>query len=328
MGGPTTNFPNGATSWGIPAGLTMHPALLRAAALNAKVIFLDPANSSGGNGKTAATAVTSLTDAYNKCTDGAGDVIIYLSTVGDTSASSRETETLTWSKDGITVIGACAPVKEFHRCRVAPSTTFAGPVITVSGNNNTFINFAIWQGHNAESHCLSVTGARNTFENLHIAGIGHASAGDDAASDSLLLDGAEENRFIGCTIGIDTVARSAACAEIRCANAAARNWFEGCTVKGFADNAGALWVDAASSGDIDRELSFEDCKFTNAIDSTATAMTVGMSVGASAGGTIYLLGKTARYGATDWSSNFANLAQCMLNSGTAATDMGAAINGS
>lgn len=321
---PLSNATNGIASWGIPAGLA-NPAAMRAAAYNASVFHLDPRRASGGNGKSAYNAFTSLTSAEDAVTSELGDLIIFQGTDNTTGSSSRDTATVTWDKGGATVIGACAPVHVSQRARVAPSTSFAGPLLTVSGNNNAFMNMQFFQGHNAASTCVSVTGDRNFFYNCHIAGIGHATAGDDAASESLLLSG-EENLFVNCTIGLDTIARSAACAEIRTAATATRNSFVGCRITGYADNAGALFVDIPSSS-IDRYIRFHDCEFFNPIDSAATAMTVGMSIHASAGGTVILTGSSAIYGATDWASDFANTAVA-LHACDAAGTMGIAINGS
>ena len=317
-----SNSPNGIASFGVPV---LDARLARAAAKGAKVLWLDP-RQGGGDAASPARATDTLTSLYAKMTDESGDCGIWLGTDGGTGSSSRDTATITWAKSGLTLLGETAPIPYSQRCRVAPTTSFAGPLVEFSGHNNVVANIQFFQGHDAASSCVKVSGDRNYFYNCHFAGIGHATAGDDAASDSLLLTG-DENLFENCTIGLDTIARSTSCTEIRVTSAATRNVFRRCNIVSFADAATALWLTIGSGG-IDREIVFEDCKFSNAIDSTATAMTVGMDIDASAGGTIYLIGRTFRYGATDWSNNFANLAQCMLNSGTAATDMGAAINGS
>lgn len=323
MAKPLSNATNGITSWGIPV---IDTALARAAAYGARVFWVDPRRASGGNGKTPYNAFTTVTAAYNACDDEAGDVIIWLGTDNGTGSSSRDTASLTWSKSGITMIGACAPVPVSQRCRMAPTTSFAGALMTVSGNNNCFYNFQMFQGHNAASTCLAVSGQRNYFWNVHVAGIGHATAGDDAASESLLLTGSE-NMFERCTIGLDTISRSAATAEIRVTTAATRNYFQDCHITSYADNAGALHVDIPDSAGIDRYVKFNNCEFTNSIDSAATTMTKSMNIHATCAGTVYLK-DCLRYGSTDWSDSFVNLAQLSLNSGTAATDMGAAINGS
>lgn len=325
--GPTSNFPNGITSWGVPV---IDGALARAAARGADVYWVDPRiGSDSFSGKSPSTPFATVTQAESKLEDESGDVVFYVGNDGTTGSSSRDTATITWDKSGCALIGLCTPVPVSQRCRIAPSTSFAGALLDVTGHNNIFANFQLFQGHNAASTCLELSGQRNQFWNVHVAGIGHATAGDDAASESLLIDGGSENLFERCTIGLDTIARSAACAEIRVTTAATRNYFKDCHITSYADNAGALHVDIPDSAGMDRYVYFEDCRFTNSIDSAATQMTVSMNIHATCGGTVYLIGaKTLRYGATDWAASFVNLCQLGLNSGTAATDMGAGINGS
>lgn len=324
---PFTNFPNGITSLGVPV-VGGGGSIPFGIAYGAKVFFVNPRTGSDTyNGLSPERPLATITQAHSLMEDKRGDVCYYIATDSGTASSSRDTATITWSKSGCTLIGVCAPVHVSQRARISPSTTFAGALLKVTGNNNVFTNFQLFQGHNAASKCLEITGQRNYFLNVHVAGIGHATAGDDAASSSLLLDGGSENLFEKCTIGLDTIARSAATAEIRCDNAATRNKFVDCEISAFADNAGALFVDIPGSGDIDRYLWFKNCSFVNGIDSTATTMTIAAKVHASAGGTV-VLQNCLRYGATDWADDFTNLAQLSMNSGTAATDMGAAINGS
>lgn len=319
-----TNSPNGLTSYGIP----MVDFLCgRAAAKGAKVFWVDPRSGNDGNsGKSGSSAFATMTKAETKVVDERGDVVFFLGTDATTGSSSRDTDTVTWDASGATVVGLCAPTWIAQRARMSPTTSIAGPLLTVSGNNNTFMNFSLFQGHDAASTAMTVSGQRNYFYNIHVGGIGHATAGDDAASESLLLTGSE-NLFEKCVIGLDTIARSAATAELRVTTAATRNVFRDCPFITFADASTPLFVDIPNSGGIDRELGFYGCTFMNRIDSTATVMTVAMNIHASCGGTVTLK-DCLRYGATDWAADFTNLAQLSLNSGTAASDMGAAINGS
>lgn len=323
---PTTNFPGGITSYGIPVlgGATVPFGVAR----DAKVFFCDPRlGSDNNNGLSPGKAVATITQLHSLMTDERGDVGYFIATDSTTGSSSRDTATVTWSKSGCTLIGVCAPTHVSQRARMSPTTSIAGPLLTVSGNNNVFANFSLFQGHNAASTCVTVSGQRNYFNNVHIGGIGHATAGDDAASESLLLTGSE-NLFERCTIGLDTIARSAATAEIRVTTAATRNKFIDCEISCFADNAGALFVDIPDSGGMDRYLWFQRCSFINGIDSTATAMTVAMNVHATCGGTVVLQGCFG-YGFTDWANSFVNLAQLgpASNELDASASMGLAING-
>jgi hypothetical protein len=226
---PTTEF-KGLTNFGIP--LLGGGPIPFGAARDAKVFWVDPRIGSDSNdGLSPRKPLATITQLHSLMTDEAGDVGYFVGTDSTTGSSSRDTATVTWSKSGCTLIGVCAPVHVSQRARMSPTTSIAGPLLTVSGSNNVFANISLFQGHNAASTCVAVSGQRNYFSNVHIAGIGHATAGDDAGSESLLLTGSE-NLFERCTIGLDTIARSAATAEIRITTAATRNKFVECEIRG------------------------------------------------------------------------------------------------
>lgn len=326
LNAPPMNFPNGLASFGVPVlgGGSIPFGLAHAG----KTFFCDPRVGSDNNdGLSPRKPLATITQMHSLMTDEAGDIGYFIATDGTTGSSSRDTAEIAWTKSGCTLIGVGAPVHVSQRARIAPSTSFAEALLNVSGHNNVFANIALFQGHNAASTCVTVSGQRNYFSNVHIAGIGHATAGDDAASESLLLTGSE-NRFVGCTIGLTTINRSAATAELRVTTAATRNRFENCVFETMTDAATPLWVDIPDSGGIDRYLWFKDCAFFNPIDSTSTVMTVGMNIHASCGGTV-VLQDCFSYGATDWANSFANLAQLGLPSSDSDTtaSMGLAING-
>lgn len=84
--------------------------------------FVDPVSGdSSKNGRTPGTAVNRLDTAYARCVDGAGDGICILSRFTGTSASTTcyLKAPIVWSKNGITVIGVCAPTNVFQRARIA-----------------------------------------------------------------------------------------------------------------------------------------------------------------------------------------------------------------
>ena len=64
---------------------------------DAKYYFVDPVNgTAGGAGTSPATAVTTVTIAYDKTVDKRGDVI-YLMNDGNTTGTSRDAATITWA---------------------------------------------------------------------------------------------------------------------------------------------------------------------------------------------------------------------------------------
>jgi hypothetical protein len=142
-------------------------------------------------------------------------------------------------------------------------TTYCTSVITVSGNNNRFYNLLIINEDTdaLALNALKVTGARNYFENVH-AGTGVADA-NSTITYSLHLSAAEENTFVGCTFGLDTVDRGGvATYDILLSGAVARNEFYGCrTTRQSTTGTGCLAVYASSTTG-GRPTLFKDCIFT------------------------------------------------------------------
>lgn len=259
---PITNFPDGLSSFGIPVlggGLGMPTG--------GKHIFLDPANGADGNSGLAwDEAKATLASAYALATSGKNDVI-YLIGNGQASGSARLSAEFTWAKDATHLVGVAAPTIG-GRARIAPtaSTTLFTPMFTLSADGCIIANIHMFHGFAAESTaigCLNVTGERNYFVNDHFAGIGHAEAGDQAASYSVKLTGDGENTFEKCVIGLDTIARSTTCAELELVSAAVRNRFIDCEFLTYADATSPLLVKIDGANDIDRFVMFKHCLFIN-----------------------------------------------------------------
>lgn len=299
-----TNFPKGVSSFGMP--LLGGAGTLPLMGASGKVYFVDPANGSDSNsGKSPSAALDTITAAYNKCVDKAGDTI-YLLNDGNTTGSAREaTLPLTWEKDNVHLVGLCAPAVVSQRSRITPVSTAAltaNAVIDVTGSGNVFANVQI--GHfgadtdSIAARGVDVSGSRNYFYNVHIVGIPNAHTGDEAAACDLLIDGGQENVFERCALGVDTVTRTAANSVVKFTTAATRNLFKDCILAMITDAADPLFVDASASGALDRWTIFKDCLFLNAVESTSTAITAAISHHNTSGGMI-VLDKTMIVGATD-----------------------------
>jgi len=175
--------------------------------------YVDPTSGSDSySGTKPNKAFATLTAAYEACVSGRGDVIEVFAP-GTTSAGCTTylTDSLDWTKHGITVIGHSAPGFFAHRARVANKGTTAEDLaylIDVQGNNNAFYNISITNyGTNAAAvGGLKVTGDRNYFERCHILGGGHGTPGSLAEANSLELGG-NENTFMFCRFGTDTFSR-------------------------------------------------------------------------------------------------------------------------
>lgn len=297
-----THFPHGISSFGMPilgGGAFSLPAMggKPAGVEAARPFFVDPANGSDSNtGDSPDQALDTVSAAYAKTVDKRGDVV-YLLNDGNTSGTSREDATITWSNDNTHLVGLCAPTMVSQRARISPTSggsSIVTPQLTLSGNGCIISNISFFEGTSQDSTastCVTVSGQRNYFWNVAMLNMGDATnghSGDEAGSEVLLLDGGSENTFDTCYIGLDTAARSAANANVRCDNAATRNFFRNCMFPMFADAATPLFVDIPGAGDIDRFIWFQNCLFYNAVGSTGTSLTAAMNVHASAGGLVIL----------------------------------------
>jgi len=114
---------------------------------------------------------------------------------------------------------------------------------------------------------------------VHFAGGGHATQAINGGA-SLKLDAAEENLFVNCTIGVDTVDAATGMVGILFDAEAHRNKFVDCVVRLRAGNAGAAFVEIADATGIDRDTIFQNCLFLN---NSATALTSGFVIPAGMG---------------------------------------------
>jgi hypothetical protein len=311
---PLTNFPNGISSFGNPVfgGSMSFPI----SGSTGTAFFVDPARGSdGNNGKSFNKPLATVTKALSLATDKAGDVI-YLMNDGNTSGTSRDSATITWSKDNTHLIGLCAPTMISQRSRISPptsATSIVTPQLTVSGHGCVFANISLFEGTSEDSvasECVRVTGNRNYFYNVAMMNMGDAAnghSGDEANSCHLKISGGEENTFERCYIGLDTAARSTTNANVELVSAATRNVFKDCFFPAYADNAGALFVKVDGASDIDRFVLFERCVFMNSGTST---MTGAMDVHASAGGTV-IVKDCGLIGAADWEAADSSVIQLL-----------------
>ena len=230
-----------------------------------------------GNSGAFNKPLKTFTAAYAKCTDGKGDLIYVM---GDANAAADITDDLsagfTWAKNSVSLIGLCTPSVVSQRARIAQLSTATGisPLLNVTGSNCTFANFQIFQGVDDATSLINVqvTGSRNYFDNVHFAGIGHATM-SAAGSASLNLEGGSENVFRRCTFGVDTITQDADGRNLTCDGAASRNLFEDCLFQSYISATGAAHVEIVDTTGIDRWLWFKNCLFV----SESTNKTVDMA---------------------------------------------------
>jgi hypothetical protein len=253
-----------------------------------------------------------LLAAYNRCVTGRNDVVVLVGN-GGTGATARVDAAFTWSKDATHLVGICSPVLLSQRARIAPTSgvTAFTPYFTISGAGCAFVNVQWFMGFTTGTTSqlgMVITSNRCYFKNCHIAGMADNESAQSAGSRSLKISGGGEHLFEDCTIGIDTITRTAANASVEFASGTPRNVFRRCIFPFMTSSATVLGILGTGNGCVDRFNLFDQCLFVNAIKSTSTAMTVlGSFTTASPGGMILFKG-SAIIGMTDFGDTnfFAN----------------------
>jgi len=282
------------------------------------VFFVDPTNGSdsANSGTSPDKALATVAAAYAKCTANQDDVVVIAPTGG--TGRTTETTAITWAKRRTHLIGMSVPTAQDARAGMnfTGTTGTAAGSLTISESGCIFKNITL-AGTDDVNVPVTLTGDYNYFEGVDFKGALNDTTGDDAAARALVITGADENLFKNCSIGSDTYTRSAANASLEFTGGSARNKFDGCLFPAFTDAATPLFIKAASAASIDRFAWFKDCVFHNAVLSSSTTMTVGMSIHAAVGGTILLDGCSA-LGITDWSSDYTAVKGCNMPDITAA----------
>lgn len=269
------------------------------------IFYVDPTAGSdtANSGTSQDDALATVAAAYGKCTSGQHDVVIIAPTGG--TGRTTETTAITWAKRFTHLIGSAAPLVQDNRAGINFGT---GGSLTISENGCIFKNLTFFSSADIDV-TVTLTGDYNSFIGVDFKGTSNATSIGSTPWRALSMSGAEENTFVGCTFGADTYTRSAANASLELASACARNVFIDCFFPIFTDDAGAFFVIADSAADVDRFVWFKGCTFHNAIKSSSTTMTVGMSIHAAVGGSV-ILDNCSALGITDWSSDYTAVVGC------------------
>lgn len=252
---------------------------------------------------------TDLTSAYGAGRTGKNDVIALVGN-GASSGSARLSAGFTWAKNALHLIGVAAPGLSSQRARIAPTsgvTAFAN-FFTLSANGCYVQGVQFFQGFTTGTTsqiCMTVTGDYNVFQNCHFAGMADAESANSAGSRNLKIGsaGSGENLFQDCTIGVDTIARTAANASIELAGGTPRNVFRRCQTLTYptGSGSGALTILGTGNACVDRVNVFDDCLFLSAIKSgSGTTMTVLGSFTTNAPGGLIALHKCMSIGSTKY----------------------------
>lgn len=324
-----TNFPNGITSFGVPVLGT-----IGGLPFTGNYYFVDPVTGADGNVGTPEQPLKTLYGALAKCTAGNNDVVVLIGDGSSTGSarlstalaqsinSAATTGTLNWNKNATHLIGVAAPTSVSQRARIAPptgvytATTFnSDAFINVTASGCYFANLSVFCGFSTGSASMIAwtdSGSRNAYSNVNIYGMADAASAGGANARTLKLNGGGEHTFINCTLGGDTVARSAANATVELAGGTARNSFIDCVFP-FQCSAGTpLGLKVGAASGMDRYALFNGCTFVNNIGSTSTSMTALATLAASAGGQV-VIKNSMMVGVGEFGSDASSLAQIYVD---------------
>lgn len=328
-----TNFPNGVTSFGMPliGGIGGIP-------LTGNWFFVDYQYGSDGNGVASSRTATggqsggaspsapmkTIQGAHDLCLAGNNDVVVIMSD-GTTASTQRTAATITWSKNATHLLGMGAPVMEGNRARISTvsgQATNVNPLMAVTAADCIFCNFSLFQGVGqsaTDEKLIDISGLRNYWGNVQFGGMGHAAGAARAGSYVILLDAAEENLFEHCSIGLETIARSAANASVKIRTGAHRNNFRNCDFPMYATATSPIFIDADASNSLNGgSMQVKNCVFRALQNVTSAAVPAAVSTVASdSNGTIFFSGCTAL--ATAWAAT-TELVQVDETNGVAATN--------
>lgn len=231
---------------------------------NSNIYIVDPVNGDDDNlGDRWTKPLKTVAAAYAKCVTNQHDVVVM---VGSPTADNP-TAAIVWAKNFTHLVGLTSPLPGMgQRARIVNhADNDLAVLFTLSGYGCIVKNVQFFDGKNKaeDGACVLVSGNRNYFENVFAAGMGDATAlgpATRAGSYSLKVSG-EENCFRDCTIGVDTVARSAANSELIVSGA--RNRFIHCDIRSQSTEAGKFLVKIDNSAGDLRDTIFEDCLFYN-----------------------------------------------------------------
>lgn len=222
------------------------------------VIYVDPSggsdNSGGGSFE---DGLATVAEGEDRTTGSQHDVVIIAPSGG--TGRSAETTAIGWDKRFTHLVGSAAPLVQDSRAGISFGT---GGSLTISENGCIFKTLT-FNGTTDINVPVTLSGDYNFFGGVDFKGSLNATTGDDAAARALVITGAQENTFAGCTFGADTFMRSAANATVEFVSASSRNVFDDCRFIEATDATTPVHVLFTGTSAIDRWLEFHDCLFYN-----------------------------------------------------------------
>jgi len=259
-------------------GVPVASALAALGLAGGKFYFCDPTHgTANADGKTPGSANSSLLTMYNLLRDGYNDAVVL---IGGATAYTPSAA-FVWSKNYAHLIGAVNGLPGMgQRARIVNSATYdLATLFTLSGSGCLVDGIQFFDGKDsaADGACVLVSGSRNMLSRLFVAGMGDATASGPfsrAGSYSLKISGSE-NTVDQSTIGLDTVARTAANAELIVSGA--RNRINNSEIRSQSTTAGKFLVTIDNTADM-RDVQFNNVLFYNYTSNWATGITDAINI--------------------------------------------------
>ena len=229
---------------------------------NSQIFCVDPQVGSDSNAGTSfEKPLLTLKAAYDKCTANQNDIVLL---VGGPTANALAAA-FDWAKAYTHLIGLSGDLPGVgQRARVTGSAALdLAYLIDFQGAGCIVKNVQFFNGGDldADAGAVIVSGGRNYFENCFFAGMGHATPAARAGSYSLKLTG-DECTFKRCTIGMATILRAAANAELWMAGECNREKFIDCEFVCWSNTAGKFLIKLDATA-VPYTTQFENCLFNN-----------------------------------------------------------------
>lgn len=277
-------FPKAATYYQALIGIPRGP--------NSNVFVVDPQVGSDTNpGTTFEKPLATLAAAYALCTTNQNDVVLL---VGGPTGNALSAS-LDWAKSYTHLVGLSGDIPGVgQRARVTGSAAAdLTYLIDFQGNGCIVKNVQFFNGADADADAgaVIVSGSDNHFSNVFFAGMGHATPAARAGSYSLKVTGSE-NAFERFTVGLDTIVRAAANAELIVSGG--RNRFFDGELRSNSVTAGKFLVTIDNSADM-RDVQFNNVLFFNYSTNWATGITDAINIPAGGSTVFCILDEKCRF---------------------------------
>lgn len=203
-------------------------------------------------------------------------------------------------------------------------TSYLASLVNLTGKNNTFLNtfFVNEDSHVRSVGCVNDAAGRNYFQNCHFIGGCHATPGAAVGVNDFAFDANEEDTFVSCTFGTDTIARTGAVnANLLYDGGAWRTRFYDCDFVRQGTTTSAGFIKSADATSMSGIHVFSRCRFMNWTPNGLTDL-LSAFVGTKPNSGQFLMDGCSLVGCAAWDAQAANNTVYVANSDATASGAG------